>query len=240
WELPDGPVTVQVARSSRDVVTTREITIPRAHLAAHPVPAAIGDRVPAARAEETDGLARCAATLLEGTELRPVTGAVGTADFVLDAGTTVISLETSPLDIGALELAEDTPGTGSVELIAPEATDPSFAPAPPLPHRVPALGTRSSGRVRVRLTGTLAVTGLRAARRCTLPDPRRSPVKFTNGYWLIRDGVTLQRPSAVHDIEFRDDELVVHAPDTRILSRGDTLIKPVISVSFTAPRPDVF
>ena len=64
-------------------------------------------------------------------------------------------------------------------------------------------------------------------------------MKFTNGYWLIRDGVTLQRPAEVHDIEIREGELVVHAPVTRILSRGDTLNKPVISVSFTAPRPDV-
>src|SRR5699024_78977 len=71
------------------------------------------------------------------------------------------------------------------------------------------------------------------------PDLRRSPMKFTNGYWLIRDGVTLQRPAEVHDVEIREDELVVHAPVTRILSRGDTLNKPVISVSFTAPRPDV-
>ncbi len=64
-------------------------------------------------------------------------------------------------------------------------------------------------------------------------------MKFTNGYWLIRDGVTLQRPAEVHDIEIREDELVVHAPVTRILSRGDTLNKPVITVSFSAPRPDV-
>src|SRR5699024_2925649 len=37
WELPDGPLTVQVARSSRDVVASRELTIPRPHLEAHPV-----------------------------------------------------------------------------------------------------------------------------------------------------------------------------------------------------------
>src|SRR5699024_3675363 len=163
WELPDGPVTVQVARSSRGVVTSREITIPRAHLAAHPVPAAAGDRVPAARAEETDGLARCAATLLQGAGLRPVTGTSGTAAVVLDAGTTVTSFETRPLDVGALELGAAA-GRGSVELIAPEATDPSAAPALPLPHRVPALGTGPSGRVRVRVTGPLALTGLRVER----------------------------------------------------------------------------
>ena len=64
-------------------------------------------------------------------------------------------------------------------------------------------------------------------------------MKFTNGYWLVRDGVTLQRPAEVYDVEVLEDELIVHAPVTRILTRGDTLNKPVITVSFTAPRPDV-
>jgi alpha-D-xyloside xylohydrolase len=64
-------------------------------------------------------------------------------------------------------------------------------------------------------------------------------VKFTNGYWLIRDGVTLQRPAGVHDFEALDGELRVHAPIRRITSRGDTLNMPVISVSFTAPHEDV-
>jgi alpha-D-xyloside xylohydrolase len=64
-------------------------------------------------------------------------------------------------------------------------------------------------------------------------------MKFTNGYWLLRDGVTLQRPAGVHDVEVLGDELRVHAPIKRILTRGDTLNMPVISVSFTAPREDV-
>jgi alpha-D-xyloside xylohydrolase len=64
-------------------------------------------------------------------------------------------------------------------------------------------------------------------------------MKFTDGYWLIRDGVELQRPAEVHDHEVRGDELVVHAPVKRVVTRGDTLNTPVISVSFTAPREDV-
>ncbi len=69
-------------------------------------------------------------------------------------------------------------------------------------------------------------------------------MKFTDGYWLIRDGVTLLRPAEVHDHEVlhheeRGDELRVHAPVKKVLTRGDTLNTPVISVSFTAPREDV-
>ncbi|WP_422116237.1 hypothetical protein [Brachybacterium sp. UNK5269] len=157
WELPDGPLTVRVARSSADTVGAQEITIPRAHRERHPLPAAGGDLVPADRAEETAGLARSATTLLEGTELRPLAlTAAGTADFVLAAGTVITALETRELDLGAL-----APAPGSAELIDAEAADPSAA-ALPLPHRVPATGARPTGRVRVRLTGPLALTGLRA------------------------------------------------------------------------------
>ena len=64
-------------------------------------------------------------------------------------------------------------------------------------------------------------------------------MKFTDGYWLIRDGVTLQRPAEVHDVEDLGDRLRVHAPVRRIERRGDTLNTPSITVTFTAPREDV-
>lgn len=64
-------------------------------------------------------------------------------------------------------------------------------------------------------------------------------MKFTDGYWLIRDGVTLQRPAEVHDVEDLGHALRVHAPVRRIESRGDTLNTPSITVTFTAPREDV-
>lgn len=159
WELPDGPVTVHVSRSSGDSVVAQELTIPRSHLDAHPVPLAAGGLIPAERAEETAGLSRSAATLLEGTELRPVTGSPGTAVFVLDEGMLVTELVTRTLDTGALDSEP-----GAVTLIDPEAADPSAAPALPLPHRVGATGARSTGRVRVRVTGPLALSGLRAER----------------------------------------------------------------------------
>ncbi|MGO2606383.1 MAG: glycoside hydrolase family 3 C-terminal domain-containing protein [Brachybacterium tyrofermentans] len=159
WELPDGPVAVHVARSSSDSVDVREITIPRSHLEAHPLPAAAGGLVPAERAEETVGLSRSAAALLVGTELRPVTGDPGTAVFVLDEGTLVTALETRPLETGALD-----PEPGSAALIDADAADPWAAPALPLPHRVAADGARPTGRARVRVTGPLALTGLRAER----------------------------------------------------------------------------
>ncbi|MGP5641128.1 glycoside hydrolase family 3 N-terminal domain-containing protein [Brachybacterium tyrofermentans] len=159
WELPDGPVAVHVARSSSDSVDVREITIPRSHLEANPLPAAAGGLVPAERAEETVGLSRSATALLVGTELRPATGDPGTAVFMLDEGTLVTALETRALETGALDLEP-----GAADLIDADAADPSAAPALPLPHRVAADGARPTGRARVRITGPLALTGLRAER----------------------------------------------------------------------------
>ncbi|MEE1618718.1 glycoside hydrolase family 3 N-terminal domain-containing protein [Brachybacterium sp. J153] len=163
WELPDGPVTVRLARSSARTETAEVLHVPAA-VRAEPVPAAgsptggptseASTLIPAARAEETVGLLRSAATLLEGTVLRPAVPALGgTAEFVLPAGSTVL----------AGELEGD--GEGTVELVDP--TTPSAASAVPdlsplpFPHVVPADGDRPTGRVRVRLTGRAALVGLR-------------------------------------------------------------------------------
>src|SRR5699024_10421119 len=152
WELPDGPVTIWLSRSSSDPVLTEELRIPAEVLAATQLPPAPTGRVPADRAEETSGLARSATTLLEGTELRPTGSAAGWADLVLDAGTVVTGVETRPLR---------SPGgpTARAELIDPDAEAASAA-ALPLPHTVPAEQGRPTGRVRVRLVGPLALTGL--------------------------------------------------------------------------------
>ena len=157
WELPDGPVTIRLSRSSSDPVLTEELRIPAEVLAATQLPPAPTGRVPADRAEETSGLARSAITLLEGTELRPTGSATGWADLVLDAGTVVTGVETRPLR---------SPGgpTARAELIDPDAEAASAA-ALPLPHTVPAEQGRPTGRVRVRLVGPLALTGLQTQQR---------------------------------------------------------------------------
>jgi alpha-D-xyloside xylohydrolase len=64
-------------------------------------------------------------------------------------------------------------------------------------------------------------------------------VKFTNGFWLVRDDVTMMRPAGVYDARIDEDSVQVYAPVKPITSRGDTLNTPVITVTFTAPRQDV-
>ncbi|MCL3778230.1 MULTISPECIES: alpha-xylosidase [unclassified Actinomyces] len=66
-------------------------------------------------------------------------------------------------------------------------------------------------------------------------------MKFSNGYWLTRENVTIIRPSEVHDVSIAADRhsMRVFAPTRPISSRGDTLNTPVLTVTFDAPAADV-
>jgi alpha-D-xyloside xylohydrolase len=64
-------------------------------------------------------------------------------------------------------------------------------------------------------------------------------MKFTNGYWMLRDGVRATYPAEVLDATPGEGTLAVHAPGHRIRHRGDLLKGPVVTVDCTAPMPDV-
>ncbi|MBK6885433.1 MAG: alpha-xylosidase [Tetrasphaera sp.] len=64
-------------------------------------------------------------------------------------------------------------------------------------------------------------------------------MKFTDGYWLLRQGVSAIYPAEVRDVEVTPDALVVHAPAKRITTRGDTLNQPSLTIRCTSPAPDV-
>ncbi len=64
-------------------------------------------------------------------------------------------------------------------------------------------------------------------------------MKFSDGYWLLRDGVQAAHPVEVHDLAAGDGRIVVHAPTHRIRHRGDLLKGPVVTVRFSSPMPDV-
>ncbi len=64
-------------------------------------------------------------------------------------------------------------------------------------------------------------------------------MKFSNGYWLLRDGVQAAHPVEVYDITQAAGQLVVHAPTRPIRHRGDMLQGPVATVRFSSPMPDV-
>jgi len=64
-------------------------------------------------------------------------------------------------------------------------------------------------------------------------------MKFTSGYWGLRDGVKLFSPMEARDVRTDADSLTVFAPSRIIRNRGDTLNTPQLTLTFSAPIPDV-
>ncbi|TDD72564.1 alpha-xylosidase [Jiangella aurantiaca] len=64
-------------------------------------------------------------------------------------------------------------------------------------------------------------------------------MKFTDGYWGIRPGVTALHPAEAYDVETTESTLTVYAPTQRIRRRGDVLNRPLATVRFSSPMPDV-
>ena len=64
-------------------------------------------------------------------------------------------------------------------------------------------------------------------------------MKFTDGFWLMQAGVHASHPAEVLDATAGPGSLVVYAPTKRIRHRGDLLTGPAVTLSFTAPIPDV-
>jgi alpha-D-xyloside xylohydrolase len=63
-------------------------------------------------------------------------------------------------------------------------------------------------------------------------------MKFTDGNWLMREGVQAFYPTQAYDREVADGELTVYAT-RQIRHRGDTLIGPLLTIQFSSPLPDV-
>jgi alpha-D-xyloside xylohydrolase len=64
-------------------------------------------------------------------------------------------------------------------------------------------------------------------------------VKFTDGYWHMRPGVTPHWAVQVHDVEVGNDSLTVYAPTRRLTGRGDTLNLPLLTIHLTSPMENV-
>jgi alpha-D-xyloside xylohydrolase len=64
-------------------------------------------------------------------------------------------------------------------------------------------------------------------------------VKFTDGYWQLREGVQVRYPAQVYDVIAEPEALTVYAPTRKIEHRGDTLNTPLLTVRCASPAPDV-
>ena len=64
-------------------------------------------------------------------------------------------------------------------------------------------------------------------------------MKFTDGYWQLRAGLTRLRPAEVESVQAGERDLTVFAPARRIERRGDTLNQPLFTVTFSSPARGV-
>ncbi|MEV6305927.1 alpha-xylosidase [Actinoplanes sp. NPDC051861] len=64
-------------------------------------------------------------------------------------------------------------------------------------------------------------------------------MKFTDGYWRKRSGLTVLHPAHLLDSTTGPGSLTVYAATRPVHHRGDTLNAPLITVTATAPAPDV-
>jgi len=64
-------------------------------------------------------------------------------------------------------------------------------------------------------------------------------MKFTAGFWWLREGIRADHPAEVHEVEKTADELRVFAPVRPITDRGASVNCPVLSVYLSSPLPGV-
>jgi len=64
-------------------------------------------------------------------------------------------------------------------------------------------------------------------------------LKFTDGYWMLREGVQASYPAEVRDVGTAPGSLSVYAPTQPIRDRGDMLKGPVVTLTYSSPMPDV-
>ncbi|EPH42001.1 alpha-xylosidase [Streptomyces aurantiacus] len=64
-------------------------------------------------------------------------------------------------------------------------------------------------------------------------------MKFTDGFWLMRDGVRAAYATEVRDLRAGDDHFTAHAAVQRVRDRGDTLNTPLVTVDCFSPAEGV-
>ena len=64
-------------------------------------------------------------------------------------------------------------------------------------------------------------------------------MKFTDGFWQSRPGVTPLYAAEAYDVSAREHEVEITAPTAVITDRGKTLNRPTLSVTLSSPLPGV-
>ena len=64
-------------------------------------------------------------------------------------------------------------------------------------------------------------------------------MQFSNGFWLMKEGYQCFSPEEVYFVKKNTDSLVLLAPTTKIVQRGDTLQGVNLEIKITTPMPEV-
>jgi len=64
-------------------------------------------------------------------------------------------------------------------------------------------------------------------------------MKFTNGYWMIREGYKIINPKMAYDFDIKDKKITVYAPCVYVANKGCTLDGGLLTVEFSSPISDV-
>ncbi len=64
-------------------------------------------------------------------------------------------------------------------------------------------------------------------------------MKFTDGYWMIRDGFSLQDPYMVYETKTSPDQLTLYAPFAPVHSRGRTLNLGMMTIEIDSPMEGI-
>ena len=64
-------------------------------------------------------------------------------------------------------------------------------------------------------------------------------MKFTFGYWRVRERYEPHYAVEYWDHEIKKNELTVYAATNHIGDRGDTLNQPMLTLKFSSPIPNV-
>lgn len=64
-------------------------------------------------------------------------------------------------------------------------------------------------------------------------------MKFSDGYWMTREGYQLLSPYEIHDVRVGADSITVFATHRHLEHRGNTLNEPLMTMEFSSPMKDV-
>jgi len=64
-------------------------------------------------------------------------------------------------------------------------------------------------------------------------------MKFTDGYWQMRPGMSPHYAAQVHEVTLEPDMLTVYAPIGKLRERGHTIGQPLLTIRFSSPMENV-